>query len=309
MSLFHEINRQFPIRRTRVQKDAFLTWSVQQCAQLGYSAHTETLGKRNRSRNLIIGSPSEAEVVFTAHYDTPANMLLPNLVFPRNIVLSLLYIIGVVLSMLLVSVIPAYLVSLLPVRKAIVALVFLCTYCLLLVLMVAGPANRHNANDNTSGIALIFALMESLPENMRSKAAFILFDDNERNMAGSRAYAQAHVQASYTQLTINLDSVGLGNTSITTASPLARKSPFYPHFTHVLSNGGGYQVLHLGSRGRMLRSDDHAFKCSIGVMACKHKPIIGYYIPNLHTRHDVIVSEENIIFLAHRLAALWQEAA
>ncbi len=59
----------------------------------------------------------------------------------------------------------------------------------------------------------------------------------------------------------------------------------------------------------MLRGDDHTFKLGIGVMACKRKKIIGYYIPGLHTRHDTEAREENIAFLAKSMAAMWQEEA
>ena len=53
--------------------------------------------------------------------------------------------------------------------------------------MLDGKANRHTANDNTSGVAAVMELMARLPEEQRSKAAFILFDNEEKGMLGYSA--------------------------------------------------------------------------------------------------------------------------
>ncbi|MDO4838088.1 MAG: M28 family peptidase [Clostridia bacterium] len=309
MTFFQTIDEQFPVRRTRAQKDAFLSWAVKQAGQMGYTARTETVGKKSVSRNLIIGSPAEAEVVYTAHYDTPTNKLFPSLVFPKNIPLFLLYTLGVTVVLLAIAFGAAALVSLLPVKRLVVIAMFLCVYVGLLLLMSYGPANQHNRNDNTAGVAALLTLMAQLPESARTRVAFILFDNKEQGCGGSKDYAKQHVQAAYTQLTVNFDGIGVGETFFTIASPLAQKTDFYPRLKEGFRDGDGFRVQHLGSTGRMLRGDDHTFKLGIGVMACKRKKGIGYYIPSLHTRHDTEAREENIAFLAKSMAALWQEEA
>ena len=42
-----------------------------------------------------------ARVIFTAHYDTPSNMVLPNLIIPRNLPLYFAYQFGVILLLFL----------------------------------------------------------------------------------------------------------------------------------------------------------------------------------------------------------------
>ena len=309
MSVFNEIDEKFPVRHSRAQKDAFLSWAVKQASAMGYSAHTETIGKKNVSRNLVIGTPSEAEAVYTAHYDTPSNMVFPSLIFPKNLPLAWLYTIGVSLLLLLISFGAAVLAAQLPVKRLVVLLTFLCVYVALLLLSAYGPANKHNRNDNTAGLAALLEMMAQVPEASRSRVAFILFDNKEHSCGGSKDYAKQHVQAAYTQLTINFDNIGVGETFFTAASPLAQKTEFYERLKTEFHEGDGFAVQHLCSRGRMLRSDDHTFKLGIGVMACKRKKGIGYYIPSLHTRHDTQADEKNIAFLAKSMAAMWQEEA
>ena len=48
-----------------------------------------------------------------------------------------------------------------------------------LLLFFAGPANKHTANDNTSGVATLIEIMKELPEELRSDVAFIFFDLEE----------------------------------------------------------------------------------------------------------------------------------
>ena len=78
----------FQVRKTRRQKAAFLEWAVAQAVRAGYPAHIErgTFG----SRNLVIGSPQEADVVFAAHYDTCAKLPFANLCAPKNLPVFLL---------------------------------------------------------------------------------------------------------------------------------------------------------------------------------------------------------------------------
>ena len=44
-------------------------------------------------------------------------------------------------------------------------------YYALLLVLIMGPANRHNVNDNTSGVAAVLRLMESLPQEARDRLA------------------------------------------------------------------------------------------------------------------------------------------
>ena len=101
--------------------------------------------------------------------------------------------------------------------------VFFC----LLMLMLLGPANRNNANDNTSGVAAVMEIMARLPEEERSKAAFILFDNEEKGLLGSAGYAAQHKGVKEKGLIINLDCVGDGENILFFANKKTRALPQY----------------------------------------------------------------------------------
>ena len=84
MSYLQDITARFPVRKRDEEKEAFRKWAVAQGKTLGYSARVEELA-RGRHCNVVFGSPEHAQVIYTAHYDTPARLPIPNLMTPRNI--------------------------------------------------------------------------------------------------------------------------------------------------------------------------------------------------------------------------------
>ena len=62
-------------------------------------------------------------------------------------------------------------------------------------ILIAGPANKHTANDNTSGVAVLLNIMAQIQPEDKAKAAFIFFDLEEAGLFGSSAYAQKHKKA------------------------------------------------------------------------------------------------------------------
>ena len=84
----NEVFNKFPIRRKTKQKDEFFGYIKKEVEQYGYNAKVETL---KNNKNIVIGDYEKAKVVFTAHYDTPATALIPNLMMPRNKGISFIY--------------------------------------------------------------------------------------------------------------------------------------------------------------------------------------------------------------------------
>ena len=85
----------YMVRKSRKQKTAFLSWLTPVLEQAGYSVTVQKGGMR--CRNLIAGDPERAKLVLTAHYDTCAVMPIPNFITPGNILIYLLYQIGLTL--------------------------------------------------------------------------------------------------------------------------------------------------------------------------------------------------------------------
>ena len=91
MTILEEILTRFPVRKSREQKEAFRRWAVERAEALGWAAKVEPAKLLGMNRNLVIGDPETAEIIITAHYDTPARLPLPNLITPRNVPVYLVY--------------------------------------------------------------------------------------------------------------------------------------------------------------------------------------------------------------------------
>lgn len=88
MSIIDTLIEKFPVRKSKQQKQAFREWVVEQSEAMGYHAAADEKGF---SRNVVIGDPEQAEVVFTAHYDTQPVLPFPNFITPTSIGLYLAY--------------------------------------------------------------------------------------------------------------------------------------------------------------------------------------------------------------------------
>lgn len=160
MSILQTLLDKHPIRKTKAQKQAFREWAVQTCTDMGYTAWAEEKGY---SRNIIIGNPETAQVIFTAHYDTQPRMFFPNMCTPTKPAIFLLYQIGMGIGIVAVG-------ALLGLLAGLVTGSFWAGYftgyislIVLLGLMMFGPANPSCANDNTSGVAAVLELMARIP--------------------------------------------------------------------------------------------------------------------------------------------------
>ena len=300
---FHsEIIEKFPVRKKGEQKDGFLKYATAKAQEMGYTAKVEDI---KNNRNLIVGDPESAKVVFTAHYDTPAVMPFPNFITPRNILIYILY-----------QLVPVGLIIAL--GAAVVCLcrfvfgitdfiplytIFWVCYFGSLLLMLFGPANKNNYNDNTSGIAALLCIMQKLPKEARSKAAFIFFDNEEKHMHGSANFANQHKEVKQNTLIVNLDCVGDGKHLFCFAKKKARAHALYPLLTETLVSGGNFTVEHVKSSTSVYPSDQASFQCGTAICACKKAPVIGYYMDRIHTKRDTQCDLENLDFLADRLSA------
>ncbi|MBR5382870.1 MAG: M28 family peptidase [Clostridia bacterium] len=298
MNRLQEIVSQFPIRKSDEQKEAFRKWARGIAENAGISSRTEEDGKH---LNFVAGDPDTAKVIFTAHYDTPANMLLPNLIIPRNIPLFVLYQLVVVGILMVISLGAAYGVSRLTGERRFGLITFFIVYYAFLFLIMMGPANRNNVNDNTSGTATVLSLMESLDPEVRSNAAFILFDNEEKGKQGSKAFAKKHPEIKKNTLVINMDCIGVGDHMIFTCKNFARALGDYGILEQSFSEQDGITPHFYPSSGTMMNSDQSSFRRGIGVVACKRRSVVGFYTPNIHTKNDTFADERNIEYLVQSL--------
>ena len=303
MSCLTTLVERFPVRKSAEQKERFRQWVVfDQAPAMGYEAQVEEHGGYIRSRNVVIGHPETAEVVFTAHYDTPATIGLPNIMIPRNLPMFFAYQFLIVAAMLAVAFGAGALAAAFGLSREGAYWVGWLVYMGLLFLLLAGPSNPHNVNDNTSGVAAVMELMERLPAERRDKAAFILFDNEEKGLLGSKAYAKAHPEIQHTRLIVNMDCVGVGETVLVIASKLAANLPAYARLEEAMRGQSGREVKFFGTSGCACSSDQKSFKCGVAVVACKHRPVVGYYCAGIHTPKDTFADQGNLDFIADGLA-------
>ena len=311
MSIIDTLVKEFPIRKSRKQKEAFRDWFIAWAREQGYTAQATTPRGIFHSTNVVVGDPESAQVTFTAHYDTPAVMPSPNFITPCNVVVYLLYQLLLVPVILLIPALLAALVGFclpklgMDVESAagIAGRVGVIGVYVMLGLLMFGPANKNCVNDNTSGVAAVMELMARIPEENRAKTAFILFDNEEKGMLGSGAYASSHKTVRKEKLIINMDCVGDGENVLFFANKRTRQLPAYEQLDAAMQKAQGRNYVMNRMEKCIYPSDQAKFKYGIAVCACKRMKVIGYYCDKIHTKKDTICEQVNLDFLAEGLTA------
>ena len=304
----------YEIRKTSKQKTDFREYVQSRAAEWGYESRIEKgwCG----ARNLVVGDPSTAKVVYTAHYDTCPVLPFPNFITPKHMGIYLLYQVAMVLVFMLV---PMVLVMLLAggiasaagmdgdMSSVIAVLIGYIWMLMFLVLMMAGPANRHTANDNTSGVTTLLELMEKLPEELRADAAFVFFDLEEMGLFGSGGYASKHKKEMRDRLLVNFDCVSDGKNILLALQKGAGK--YIPVLQAAFTDTDAFQVEIL-QKGVFYPSDQVNFPCGVGVASLKRAGIGNIlYMDRIHTKKDTVYEKENIAYLTEASIRLTAEMA
>ncbi|MBQ8910883.1 MAG: M28 family peptidase [Oscillospiraceae bacterium] len=285
----------YPVRKSRRQKKAFREDVCAYAQSLGYECRIEkgSLG----SRNIVIGNPETAEHLITAHYDTCANMLLPNLITPCNFLLFLLYQLLLTAVMLVPAVLIGMLVGIIVRQPQVGEFTFLVTLFAVLLLMMYGPANRHNANDNTSGVVAALEIAGSFPKDQRDKVCFVLFDLEEAGLIGSSSYRSSHKKDSQNQLVWNLDCIGEGDDVVFFPSKKVRKNERKMETLQRCVTKLATKRISIRQKGFSFYPSDQAnFPYGVGIAALKRSKF-GLYLDRIHTNKDTVLDETNVNIL------------
>lgn len=285
------IFERFEVRKSRLQKTAFLEWITEVAETNGWKTAVEN--NNISGRNFIIGNPETAKVVFTAHYDTCAVMPIPNFITPKNVSIYILYQIVLTAVLLIPAAIVAFIAG--SVNESLVTLAVDFAMIAVLLLMLCGPANKHTANDNTSGVTTVIDLMHSVPDDKRDDVAFILFDMEEQGMFGSSAYFSKHKKVMKNKLLINFDCVSDGDYILLAVRKKAKD--FVPLIESSFVSDDTFTV-EVATKGVFYPSDQMQFPCGVGVGAFKKKGKV-LYLDRIHTKKDIVYNEENIEFLVN----------
>lgn len=298
-----DVLHRFPVRKSKAQKQAFREAVQAYVESLGYTCTVES-GSYG-VRNLVIGDPKTAKYLLTAHYDTCARLLWPNMVTPCNALVFWAYqILQVLLLMLAASSVTAV-VCWIAGTGDIASPVALTVYWSLLILMMIGPANRHNANDNTSGVVTVLEIARTLPENQRNKVCFVLFDLEEAGLLGSAAYRKAHKKETDAQVVLNLDCVGDGDHILLMPTKKLRKNveklgPIYKACGYF----GNKSILVKEKGYCFYPSDQKNFPYGVGIGAFHIKKGIGHYYSRIHTPKDTVLDQTNVNILRAAITSM-----
>lgn len=298
-----DILKLHPIRKTKEQKQAFRADILAYVKELGYDSHLEkgSFG----SQNIVIGDPKTAKYLVTAHYDTPASIGLPNILTPCNLLTFVLWQVLLIGGLLLVSVVLGVLVWFATHMKPLAMLVAYVLYFGILLLMLLGPANKSNVNDNSSGVITVLEIARTIQQNQRSKVCFVLFDLEEAGLIGSAAYRKVHKAETEDQIVLNLDCVGDGDHIIFFPTKKAKKDPKLLSDIHRLGGWFGKKHIQVKSKGfYTYPSDQRNFPLGFGIAAFHRKKGIGYYVDRIHTKKDIYLDETNVNLLRAALITL-----
>lgn len=285
-----ELFRSHEIRKTKAQKERFRSWIVPILRESGWTVGTEpgSMG----SQNIVIGDIEKAEVVFTAHYDTCVVMPVPNFITPKNPVFYLLYQLLIMIPMFAILFGTSWLFSL--VHPNLFMVGYWTAFLVMMGLLRYGPANRHTANDNTSGVTAVLDLALSLPEELRERAAFVLFDLEEMGLVGSGSFARKHKKTMEQRLLVNMDCVSDGETML-----FVLRKGAVPHLDRLKTAfvSDDRITAEFVTKGYIYPSDQNKFNCGVGVSSMLRSKRGILYMDKIHTAKDTVYREENIAWL------------
>ncbi len=295
-----DVLHQFPVRKTKAQKQAFRDAVQSYGESLGYAGKVEE-GKQG-CRNLIFGDPDKAEILVTAHYDTPAVSPIPNSIAPTNFLIAVLKSIPLMASFLVAGFFGGFLMG--KGQGILGVLLFLIPFAVVYLLRM-GPQNKQNANDNTSGVVTVLEIMRSLLPAHREKVCFVLFDLEEAGLIGSAGYRKAHKKVTEDQFVLNLDCVGDGDEIWFFPSKKLKKDADKMAKLKRCSGWFGPKCIRIHEKGFSQYPSDHIhFPLSVGIGAFHQKKGVGPYLSRIHTAKDTVLDETNVNILRACIATL-----
>ena len=296
--LSHKILDAYQVRKTKKQKQAFIALLQQHIPNL----QVQKMGFP-KSRNLVIGDPATAKVLLTAHYDTCAQLPFPNFITPKRPLISILYSFLVIIPWLVLIFLLNLLLSHFVTDYLLHYWISLVCYGLLMWMMLSGPACKHTANDNTSGVITLIEVYHALPVDLRNQVCFVFFDNEEKGVIGSAQFRKKYKKETKDKLLINYDCVSDGDYFLLGISKKANQK-YHVALAQAFTSDHDKTVMLENLKKVYYPSDQAGYPMAIAVAALKHSKIFGYYMDRIHTKRDTVFDQRNIHFLTERTVQL-----
>ena len=300
--LCERIVRDFQARKGRARKAAFRELVRAEMRKEGVIFREERAKGLIENVNLVCGNLARAEFVFGAHYDTCAELPFPNLAAPLNWPLSILTQLLLTLMLALPAALCAFLARQLGAPVAAAIAVGAACGLLASALVVAGKANRHTMNDNTSGVVALLTLLARMTQEQRGRVAVVLFDNEEVGLIGSTLFRKRHARAMADRPLVNLDCVGDGEMLLLAPNKGYRADEELCARTRAAFPAGSLAPVF--ARRAFYPSDQWGFPKALAVATLKRRRFFGAVIDRIHTRRDTILKEENIEYIVEGLLRL-----
>lgn len=288
----------FQTRKTKAQKSNFTSFLISELEKNEIYAKIDESGSIIKSRNIVIGDISKANVIFTAHYDTAPKLPFPNFITPKNLLFYIFYQILILLPLFIICFLVSF-ISMIFFENILIAY-FLCAFLAFgfVYIIMFGKENKNTVNDNTSGIITLCEIMLNMTKDELATTAFVFFDNEELGLIGSSAFAKQHREEIKGKIVINFDCVSDGETIMVVVNGVARKK-YGDIITSAYSMNDDYKVKPFITKAltTFYPSDQINFPINIAVAALKRKRFLGYYLDRIHTKHDTVFREENIRYL------------
>ena len=294
----------YQVRKKKKQKEEFRKYIIHELNQYGYCPKIQNKGINN---NIIIGNMEKAKIFCTAHYDTQAVLPFPNLIVPNNLF-------GLILSQLAIIIcvfILIFLINIVFIKLFVwtglfngfeLSIASSISWLIIMIWMLFGKANKHTANDNTSGVVTIIESAIKLPEDFRDEICFVLFDNEELGLLGSAAFAKEYKEYIKNKLIINFDCVSDGNDIFFFPKKQIKNDQSKHEVIIKAFASTNYINVHMNKGFGFYPSDNFNFKYAYGV--CSLKKGLFYYLDRIHTSRDIIFNEENIELLSDGVCKL-----
>lgn len=292
--LSQTILREYQVRKTKKQKDRFIRLLQTYFPQLQIEST-----RFPKSRNLIIGNLDTAKVLLSAHYDTCARLPFPNFITPKKPLISILYSLLIVLPAIALIFVFSTILGFFVKDFWVAYIITLLMYGVIIWLMMAGPANKHNANDNTSGVITLLEIYNQLSDEAKEQVAFVFFDNEEKGVMGSGQFRHKHKNRIKDLLLINFDCVSDGDHFLFGVSKKAN-AKYHVGLARSYSSTDTKHVMLERLNKVYYPSDQAGFPVAVSVAALKHKKFPGYYMDRIHTKKDIVFDESNIVYLTQR---------
>lgn len=289
LELSKKILDKYQVRKTKKQKTEFINFLKQELSN--YKVEVEE-GGMFKSRNIIVGDLENCKIVLGAHYDTQPVLPFPNFLTPKNKLAYFLYTLLFVICLLTVTFSIGIIVTLITNNSDLGTFVSELFYIFLIIWMLVGKANKHTANDNTSGV---LTLIEALHEDELKDVCCVFFDHEEIGLFGSRFFYKKHKDSLKNKLFFNFDCVGDGDTIMLILSDSALQEENKLKESFVSSTHK--EAVITEAKNTRYPSDQMNFKHYVGVAAFKKNKLFGYYMDKIHTVKDTTCDENNIEFI------------